>query len=91
MVNEVFLRLSMKYDQAIFEYLTLSVRFFVRLQNVYLRSVYRLTIFKGIFAGKYLARLHREMHIDVNLFIGRSKYSANFGLRDELSVSKKLR
>ena len=81
----------MKFDQTILDYLTLSVRFFVRLQNVYLRSVYRLTIFRGIFAGKYLARLHREMHIDVDLFIGRSKYSTSFGLRDELSVSNKLR
>ena len=62
--------LSMKYGQTIFEYLTLPVRFFVRLQNIYLLSVYRVTIFKCIFAGKYLARLQWEMHINVDLFIG---------------------
>ena len=33
-------------------------------------AVYRVTIFKCIFTGKYLARLHWEMHINVDLFIG---------------------
>ena len=49
--------LLVQFEQNIFEYLTLLVRFFVREENVYLLSVYKLTIFKSIFAGKYLARL----------------------------------
>ena len=49
--------LLVQFEQNIFEYLTLLVRFFVRLENVYLLSVYKLKIFKSIFTGKYLARL----------------------------------